>query len=119
MESDFNLSESLKEAEIEKQESGVSQGTVTTSFTTANGHGLTFDPSSISIFDEIQLIIDNKDIEKVKNHASRHSSFRASMKSQRPNQQVVLEEIEEDFDTNDIPDIIDSTSILVEIIQQI
>ena len=33
-----------------------------TSFTTANGDGLTFDPESLSIFDQIQLIIDGKDV---------------------------------------------------------
>jgi len=37
---------------------------VKTSFTTANGDGLTFDPSSLSIFDEIQAIIDEKDNKK-------------------------------------------------------
>jgi len=34
---------------------------VKTSFTTANGDGLTFDPSSLNIFDEIQEIIDSKE----------------------------------------------------------
>jgi len=37
---------------------------VKTSFTTANGDGLTFDPTSLNIFDEIQAIIDEKDDKK-------------------------------------------------------
>ena len=31
-----------------------------TSFTTANGDGLTFDPFSLNLFDEIQLIIERR-----------------------------------------------------------
>lgn len=81
--------------EIEKRESITTNPP--TSYTTANGDGLTFDPATISIFDEIQLIIDGKDVEKVKEAVSRRNSIRASMKGQRPSQQVVLEEIEQDF----------------------
>lgn len=32
-----------------------------TSFTTANGDGLTFDPESLNIFDQVQLIVDGLD----------------------------------------------------------
>ena len=53
--------EEYKEVTLEEEEH---PPVVKTSFTTANGDGLTFDPSSLSIFDEIQAIIDEKDNKK-------------------------------------------------------
>jgi hypothetical protein len=49
----------FKEVTLEEEEDH--PPVVKTSFTTANGDGLTFDPSSLSIFDEISAIIDQKD----------------------------------------------------------
>ena len=42
-------------------------GTKKTSYTTANGEGLTFDPEGLSIFDEIQMIMERKNEEEKKN----------------------------------------------------
>ena len=47
-------------AELTKEDSSASQTISKTSFTTANGDGLTFDPFSLNIFDEIALIIEGR-----------------------------------------------------------
>lgn len=43
---------------------GAAQAPKQTSFTTANGDGLTFDPESLNIFDQVQLIIDGRDVDE-------------------------------------------------------
>lgn len=47
-------------SQLTKEDSSTSQGFSKTSFTTANGDGLTFDPFSLNIFDEIALIIEGR-----------------------------------------------------------
>lgn len=54
--------ESANDPELSRQGSTNStQSPSKTSFTTANGDGLTFDPFTLNIFDEVQMIIEGRD----------------------------------------------------------
>ena len=80
-----------------------------TSFTTANGDGLTFDPFSLNLFDEIQLIIERKPLPVV---------AEVVVEDEEPLIEV-KEEPSPEFFMYDVPDSMKPTSILLEVIEQI
>ena len=92
------IQESPDTPTLEKQESQPSK----TSFTTANGDGLTFDPFSMNIFDEIQEIIQGPKVVPKKPEETPPK----------------VEEQQEDFLMEDIPDNLQPHSVLIEIIEQ-
>ena len=103
------------ELHIEKMDStNSSTGASKTSFTTANGDGLTFDPFSLNIFDEIQLIIDGRE----KEHEQAVKDFEAKQDEVEEPEPVAAEE-EEYFEIDDIPEHLKPTSIILEIIEQL
>ena len=99
---------------IAKFESTTSTGASKTSFTTANGDGLTFDPFSLNIFDEIQLIIDDREAE----HKAAVKELESKQEEKPEIEPVAPVEEEEYFEMDDVPDHLKPTSILLEIMEQ-
>lgn len=97
---------------LEKNESA---GRVKASFITCNGDGLYFDDPDgrISIFDEIQLIIDRKDEEFEATVATRQEASQTERKVS-----MVPGQGEEEFTIDDVADNLNASSMLVEIIEQ-
>ena len=97
--------ESTDQSELQVEEQQISQSK--TSFTTANGDGLTFDPFSKNIFDEIEDIIEKKDQQDVKTKEENLKEVEEEEK-----------EIEErPFEMSDIPDNLKPSSIILEIVE--